>query len=223
MLSHDQARDFYDRFGAKQDMQGFYEDAPIADLCEQSAFEEAEKIFEFGCGTGRLAEHLFQYYLQEKCTYTGVDLSTTMVHLASSRLKRFQDRAGVQRTDGEMRMDAADASCDRVISNYVLDLLTEEDIRAFIQEAKRVLTPEGKLCIVGLTQGCSLVSRFVSRLWSIVHRVRPSLVGGCRPIEVRAYLEAEDWRILHHRTVVASGIASEVLIASPSEGSNEAA
>ena len=47
-LDLEQARAFYDRFGARQDRQAFYEDA----------FERARGVPEFGCGTGRFAEVL---------------------------------------------------------------------------------------------------------------------------------------------------------------------
>ena len=51
MLSRDEAKAFYDRFGAKQDSQGFYEDRALEDLMEHVDVDEAEAGFEFGCGT----------------------------------------------------------------------------------------------------------------------------------------------------------------------------
>jgi len=57
-LTRSQARTFYDRFGAKQDAQSFYEDAAIGDLIAHATFEQAEGIFELGCGTGCLASRL---------------------------------------------------------------------------------------------------------------------------------------------------------------------
>lgn len=55
-LSKNEARRYYDRFGAKQDQQGFYEDRPLGRLIELGKFSEAEHVLEFGCGTGRLYE-----------------------------------------------------------------------------------------------------------------------------------------------------------------------
>ena len=51
-LSREDAKAFYDRFGAKLDSQCFYEDRALADLIEHSDFETARHIFEFWCGTG---------------------------------------------------------------------------------------------------------------------------------------------------------------------------
>jgi hypothetical protein len=53
MLSHEEARAFYDWFGARQDSQRFYEDPALCDLLGHADFGEARSVFEFGCGTGR--------------------------------------------------------------------------------------------------------------------------------------------------------------------------
>ncbi|MCH7764485.1 MAG: hypothetical protein IIB95_12235 [Candidatus Marinimicrobia bacterium] len=46
MLSYEQARKYYDRFGEKQDHQ-FYENSPIEKLIEFGDFDKANSIFEF--------------------------------------------------------------------------------------------------------------------------------------------------------------------------------
>jgi ubiquinone/menaquinone biosynthesis C-methylase UbiE len=99
------------------------------------------------------------------------------------------------------------------VANYVLDLLPDTDIRQLIAEARRVLRPGGKLCLVSLTRGVNVTSRLVIALWSTIFRISPSLVGGCRPIELAAYLDQDIWSIDHRRVVTPYGIASEVLVA----------
>jgi len=211
-LSHDAARRFYDRFGAKQDQQGFYEDRATRVLRQHADWPQAQAVFEFGCGTGRFAAELLAEALPPTATYTGCDLSTTMVDLAHQRLASFAARAQVRLSDGAPRIDAADATYDRVVSNYVLDLLSSADIGAVIAEAHRVLRPGGLLCLVGLTPGTTVLSRVVTSVWMGIHRMRPSLVGGCRPLELRDYLDRARWDIVHRSVVVAFGIASEVVV-----------
>lgn len=58
------AKRFYDRFGAKQDLQ-FYEHAALDNLIANSNFEHASSVFEIGCGTGRLAKNLFEKHLRK--------------------------------------------------------------------------------------------------------------------------------------------------------------
>jgi ubiquinone/menaquinone biosynthesis C-methylase UbiE len=213
MLSREQARDFYDRFGAKQDSQKFYEDPAVRVLLAQADLKDAKAVFEFGCGTGRLAEELLSQHLSEDASYVGCDLSTTMVGLARERLARFGARVQVRQTDGAPRIDAPDAAYDRFLSTYVLDLLPEEDMSTVLGEARRVLAPGGRLCLVGLTEGTTLPSRAIIAIWKTLHRVRPAIVGGCRPVELRAFLSDHHWQIDHHSVVVAFGIPSEVLVA----------
>jgi hypothetical protein len=59
MLSHEQAKRFYDHMGAKQDTQWFYERPALADLVANLELAGAEMLIEFGCGTGRFVEELF--------------------------------------------------------------------------------------------------------------------------------------------------------------------
>lgn len=214
-LSHDEARKFYDRFGSKQDAQAYYEEPAITDLIEHGDFEHAHNVFELGCGTGRLAAHLLDHHLPLNCQYRGVDLSSTMVELSRARFDLFKDRAAVSLSNGSMKIDAREDSVDRIVSTYVLDLLSDEDIMAFISEAERVLTSNGRLCLAGLTDGSTLLSSVLSKVWGAVHRIRPSLVGGCRPLKLQDYFPEDEWESLHHCVVTPYGIASEVLVVAP--------
>ena len=91
--------------------------------------------------------------------------------------------------DGRIAADRrADAAFDRFVSNYVLDLLSPADIAAVLVDAHRVLRPDGLLCLVSLTHGTTRLSRAVTATLDPHPPLRPSLVGGCRPIELRNYL-----------------------------------
>ena len=215
MLNHEQAKAFYDRFGEKQDAQAFYEDAATEDLIDHAEFGDAHEVFEMGCGTGRFAESLLQHHLPLSAHYHGIDLSETMVELARKRLGAFDTRVRVTLSNGTMALDAHDSSIDRVITNYVLDLLSTEDIVAFLREASRVLTSDGRLCLVGLTPGRGVLAGLVSTVWKLLHRIRPQLVGGCRPLSLIDFLDQTKWTILHRRVLMAYGISSEVIVARP--------
>ncbi len=101
-----------------------------------------------GCGTGRFAVHLLTSCLSPSATYTGIDLSETMVAIAQQQL-----------------------------STYVLDLLPKTYIHEAINEAHRVLIPKGKLCLVSLSNGINFSSRLVCAIWNDVFNRRASLVG----------------------------------------------
>lgn len=213
VLTRSQAQAFYDRFGRKQDAQAFYEDAALDDLIAHAAFEKAANVFELGCGTGRFALRLLTTSLPLFAAYFGIDLSQTMTDIAVQRLSSCGERAKVARSDGSMRFPISDCSVDRVVSTYVLDLLSEADIREAIFEARRVLMPSGKLCLVTLANGVTFTSRIVSTLWSAVFGLHAPLVGGCRPIQLDSFFDRRDWSIDYRNVVSQFGVPSEVLIA----------
>jgi len=212
-LTPSEARAFYDRFGKKQDAQSFYEDPALDDLIAHASFADAARVFELGCGTGRFAARLLAAELPASATYIGCDLSVTMMNLATERLAPYAERARVIQSDGTTRFPLADNSVDRVISTYVLDLLSDADIGEVVREAHRVLVVGGKLCLVSLTTGTTLPSRIVSAIWMKMFRLRPSLVGGCRPIRLGRFLDPGCWELEHGKVVSAFGIPSEVSVA----------
>ncbi len=213
VLTHDQARTFYDRFGKKQDAQAFYEDAALDDMIAHSGFEEAENVFELGCGTGRFAKRLLETHLPDPASYFGVDISRTMVDIAEKRISAYSGRANVAQSDGSMHFPVPDQSMDRVVSTYVFDLLSFRDTMNAINESGRVLIPGGKLCLVSLTHGTTLVSRIACNLWTASFRINPRLVGGCRPIQLEPYFNPEMWSIAYSNVVTQFGVPSEVVIA----------
>ncbi len=213
MLSREEARRFYDRFGARQDSQSFYEDVATERLIAHARFGMAESVVEFGCGTGRFARRLLEELLPPSARYLGFDQSATMVGLARGRLSDFGARAEVVQTEGSVRLELEEGSCDRFISNFVLDLLSERDIADLLAEAHRLLVPGGLLGVTGLTNGFTLLSRAVTGIWKGVFALRPSAVGGCRPLDVTPFLAGEAWHLEHSSRVARRGIPSQVVVA----------
>ena len=78
-----------------------------------------------------------------------------------------------------------DNSFDEVLNNYMFDLIPEKDFIALLNEFKRVLRHGGRLVLVNMTKG----SRWFNALWDWIYKINPSLLGGCRGIELYPYLE----------------------------------
>ena len=201
----DDARRFYDRFGCRQDTQGFYENPAIDDLVKHADFEHSRSVLEFGCGTGSFARRLLETVVPADARYIGLDISGTMIGLVTRRLEPWQDRTEVRRTDGTPCLPVPDTSLDRFLATYVFQLLDPVYSCRLIAEAHRVLIPGGLLCTVNLTHGTGAFSRSVSWLWSSICDRWPRLVGDCRPIRLAERLEPERWRIRHHWAVVFFG------------------
>ena len=144
-ITHEQARRFYDRIGRGQDARPLSERRALDALAAQGDFGSAAAVLELGCGTGRFAARLLREGLPGDATYLGLDVSPHMVRLARAALARWPGRARIELTDGSVRLPVPDASVDRVVSTYVLDLLSPADAAAFMTEARRVLRPGGLL------------------------------------------------------------------------------
>ena len=212
-VSPEQARRFYDRIGRGQDARPLSERRALDALAEQGDFGRARAVVEFGCGTGRFAARLLRERLPGDATYLGLDVSPRMVALATAALAPWADRARVLLTDGAVRLPVADASVDRVVSTYVLDLLSPADAAAFVAEARRVLRPGGALAVASLAPGRTPPARLVTLLWERVWRVNPALLGGCRPITLGRLLDPDYWSVLAHFPVTDWFLSSEVLVA----------
>ena len=211
VLSPAQARAVYDRVGASQDRQGWYEDAAVDLAVARGAFGEAVRVVEVGCGTGRLAARLLRSELSADATLLASDPSPVMAGLARHRLAAFGDRAEVVEAFG--LPDVPARSVDRVVSTYVLDLLSDADARRLVSDAHRALAPGGRLVLAGLSAGTGPLSRAVAAGWRAVWRARPALVGGCRPVEAAPLLDRRRWDVAFHGRVAPWGVPSEAVVA----------
>ena len=120
-------------------------------------------MVEFGCGTGRFAARLLRELLPRRRDATSVSTSArAWSTLASAAVAPWAGRARIELTDGAIHLPVADASCDRVVSTYVLDLLSPADAAAFVGEARRVLRPGGLLALASLAPGRTAPARLVT-------------------------------------------------------------
>jgi ubiquinone/menaquinone biosynthesis C-methylase UbiE len=215
ILTRQQAREFYDRLGARRDGHPFYARRAIRRLVEHGEFESASSVVEFGCGAGALAAQLMEHVLPTYATYTAFDLSETMVQNTRRRLVTFGARVTITQTDGRPRIPLPPRCCDRFVSTYVLDLLPGPDIAKLLSQAWTLLRPDGLLCLTSLTFGRTPMSKLAIAIWQRVHARWPEKVGGSRPIALSSYLGPASWKIVHSSTSVSRGVPSEIVIARP--------
>ena len=112
-LTPQEARSVYNRIGRVQDWQRFYEGPAVKELIARADLDSAQRIFEFGCGTGALARELLERHLGPEATYLAVDISDTMIRLATERLAPWVARCTIQQVDGNLPLPGDDGSCRR--------------------------------------------------------------------------------------------------------------
>eukprot|EP00240_Pyramimonas_obovata_P012563 CAMPEP_0118956844 /NCGR_PEP_ID=MMETSP1169-20130426/61791_1 /TAXON_ID=36882 /ORGANISM="Pyramimonas obovata, Strain CCMP722" /LENGTH=254 /DNA_ID=CAMNT_0006904893 /DNA_START=673 /DNA_END=1437 /DNA_ORIENTATION=- len=231
-LTRSKARQVYDKFGSKaNDAESAYGSPTTELLIELSRLEEAEQLVEFGHGSGAFAYRLFERnLLPPSCQYTGVDQSTTMADRAAAKLHPYKDRVELRLTNGapaDGTKHLADASVDRYISTYVLDLLSEEDVLEVLEEARRLLRPEGLLCVCGITYGTNVSSRLAAALWDGIFWWNKEIVGGCRPQRLAPYLEEAGFEVREQRIIQGDQrsfvgcMNNEVVVATPRSGGRD--
>lgn len=213
-LTPQQAGHLYDRVGRAQDWQAIYEDRAVRELTAKAEMSSASAVFELGCGTGRLASRLLAQDLQSSCRYIGVDVSPRMVQLTQERLGPWSQRATATLVDGSLPLPGSDNSVDRFLSVFVFDLLRDDYARAALAEARRLLAPDGLLCLASLTPGTSGASALASRAWTTLWQRAPKVVGGCRPVQLLDLLGGE-WNVRHRSVVPAIGLRIEIVVATP--------
>ena len=136
-----------------------------------------------------------------------------MHELATRRLDRYADRVELRLGNALLQLPYSEASFDRFLAAYVLDLLSPGDITRTLAEAHRLLVPGGLLCLASLTTGTTRPSRLLTRAWETLWSLKPALVGGCRPITITDHLDQTAWTLRHHQTITALAITSDVVIA----------
>ena len=173
VLSRREARRTDDRIGSLKNTQAFYEDRATDVLLRHGSFNSAKNVSAFGCGTGHFALRLFTDFLSSEACCRGVAVSRKLISLAQERLEPYSKRAQVVLAEGDASIDESLESCDRLLSNYVFDLLSEEAIQNVLREAHRILRPGGLLGPSGLSASVGPVSRAVAKAWNWIQANRP--------------------------------------------------
>jgi hypothetical protein len=56
-------------------------------------------------------------------------------------------------------------------------------------------------------------SRVFAWLWARIHALQPSLLGGCRALDLLSFLSRTQWEVRHHARMAPLGIAVEAVVA----------
>ncbi|MBS3817989.1 class I SAM-dependent methyltransferase [bacterium] len=191
--SKDEARKTYNRLAGIYDvLSGPGERRLIVKGLRMLNPEAGEGILEIGFGTGYALARLAESVGTEG-KVQGIDISERMLERSRKRLKSkgMLDRASLVRGDASSLPYGAD-SLDAVFASFTLELFDTSEIFTVLQECRRVLKPEGRIVVVGLSKegGLGLVKRLYERL----HQRFPAWLD-CRPIRVAKFLEQAGFRI----------------------------
>lgn len=233
-LSHQDAVDVYNKFavsghiGGKDSSESSgYGGPAVKALVEMAGFGKTscvegkassiQKVFDYGCGQGKLAEYVLSIMEDEtnnevsesltgpnSVKWHGVDQSPEMIARFKERFYSCASKKMEASCEYIANGDAAKLlstiptnSYDRFISTYCLDLLSEEDMYKVLTLAEHLIHPEGEIILAGITYGWKdSVKTFLMTLgWNLMYRIKPKVVGGCRPQNLIPYVKEMDWEI----------------------------
>ena len=173
---------FYDFWSA------LTESRAAARALEVADFRPGESVLEVAVGTGVQFSKLAQIDGLKCCV--GIEPAAAMLCRARRRLaSQMKERTAFCRADAR-QTPFAPQSFDVIMSCYMLDLLPESDIQKVLREFRRILKPSGRLVLLVMARQNWLIQG----IWMSVYTLSPTLLGGCRPVSLSAYLTTEGWR-----------------------------
>jgi ubiquinone/menaquinone biosynthesis C-methylase UbiE len=191
--SRDQTKAYYNKISRFYDLLSDRSEAPMRkaglDLLQA---RPGEQILEIGFGTGHTLADLVKSVGPQGKVF-GVDLSDRMVQLARENLAKSGLLSCVRLRCGDAtRLPFSANTMDAIFTSFALELFDTPEIPVVLGECRRVLRPEGRIVVVGMSKEGHpdpLLSVFE---WT--HRHFPKFVD-CRPIYVRKALEDAGFKI----------------------------
>lgn len=205
-LGKNEVRKTYEKMAASYDLWSNFAETRARRRClDLAAIKNGEYVLEVAVGTGVLFENILR--LNPSGINEGIDMTEPMLARARERARRTgMSNYNLQIGDA-YRLDYPDESFDVVVNNYMFDLIPEQDFLTILGEFKRVLKKGGRLVLVSMTWG----SRLFNTTWDWLYRFRPALLGGCRGVELKPYMEQAGFEKIYREYVSQMGFPSEVV------------
>ena len=173
-------------------------------LIRNAGVKNNMNILDAGTGTGKILKRIAK--LNPDGYNAGIDLSPDMLKVARKNLQKTGSRYELFEAS-VYELPFNDNKFDILLSNYVLDLLPEEDFKKILMEFRRVLNDGGILLVSTMTFGRNRITRF----WDMMARKFPSLLTGCRPVTLTAYLKESGFEIVRQDYIFQNTFPSEVI------------
>ena len=186
-LSGRRIQTLYDSMSPIYDLVTRHEKRSLKRALEIANLGENLVVLEAGFGTGKTVVELAKKVGNTGQIYA-IDVSMKMTNRTRGVLRRrnLLDRVSLIVGDAE-NTSFRDAIFDLVFSSYMLDLIDTTVIPRVLLEFKRLLKPSGWLVLVGLSKGSKWHDNM--KLYEWLYRRSPSLLGGCRPVQLVPYLQ----------------------------------
>lgn len=153
-----------------------------------------EHVIDVGCGPGHAVVEIGRR-VRPDGSVVGIDISRAMLTRTRRRLETTgPPTAAAVRADARS-LPVPDDMVDGVYIAETLELFDAPDIDRVLEEITRVLTPDGRLCVVSMPRAGHQDSLFV-RAYEWCYRNVPGYATvGCRPIYLREAIRGAGFEI----------------------------
>jgi ubiquinone/menaquinone biosynthesis C-methylase UbiE len=205
-LNKDEVREAYRKSAAMYDIWSVLTESKSRRRClELADIKNGESVLEVAVGTGMLFEKILE--LNPTGRNEGIDLTEEMLTRARARVQKSGASGYELKVGDAYHLQYSDNSFDVVLNNYMFDLIPEKDFLAILSELKRVLRNGGRIVLANMTKG----PRWFNAVWEWLYEIRPSLLGGCRGIELKPYLEEVGFEKIRREYVSQMLLPSEII------------
>ncbi len=177
-------------------------------LClELAAIQDGEAVLEVPVGTGLAFEKILS--ANPSGRNEGIDLTEAMLIRAERRATKSGSDNYRLRVGDAYDLDFPDNDFDVLVSNYLFNLLPQQDFGAVLNEFKRVLRPGGRLVMINMTKG----EHWCNDGWDWLYRIKPAWIGACRGVLILPHVQASGYSQINREYVSQLTFPSEVLYA----------
>jgi ubiquinone/menaquinone biosynthesis C-methylase UbiE len=209
--SRQEAKASYDRMSRWYDvLSGQFESKYRGAGLLKLGAREGEKILEGGFGTGHCILAL-AHSVGDKGKVYGIDISEGMCNISQLRIEKSGLSERVELHCGDATKLPFKADCfDAVFMSFALELFDTSEIPIVLDECRRVLRNDGRICIVAMSKKAN--DGMMVKLYEWFHRRFASFVD-CRPIFVQNALEEAGFRIQDVLEMSMWGLPVEIVLA----------
>ena len=186
----------------------FFHSRAHACALKHSGIRDGMKVLEVATGSGEMFEHLVR--VNPTGMTFGLDLSPNMAANAQKRARKLRPQAAAHCGAVDVRnLPFRNATFDSVMCCYLIELLSQEDIKQTLREIHRVLRPGGRFSLVVIGENVG----FFNQMYKVAGTLVPAFWG--RQIEASApgMLREAGFHVVKDEFVRQGFYPSRVLIA----------
>jgi len=174
--------------------------------------QPGETVLEIGFGTGQCVQDLAKSVGSNGKVY-GIDLSSGMLQVAQSRMCQagLTDRIELRQGDA-LQLPYDNEFFDALFMSFTLELFAISEIPILLKTCKRVLSSQGRICIVSM--GKKDKEGFMIKLYQWAHQKWPTYID-CRPIDALSEIEQAGFHVEQPVQLSLFGLPVDIILARP--------